>query len=56
LQLDNRLCVALSRQRRLLIVVGDLGMTQGPDARESVSALVRLRELCESDLGQVIDA
>lgn len=56
LQLDNRLCVALSRQRRLLIVVGDLGMTQGPDARESVPALVRLRELCESDLGQVIDA
>lgn len=55
LQFDNRLCVALSRQRRLLIVVGDLSMTTSPDARTAIPALVRLRELCESELGEVID-
>jgi len=54
LLLENRLCVAMSRQRRLLTVIGDPEMAAGPDALESVPALVAFRRLCEESHGTVI--
>jgi len=54
LQLANRLCVALSRQQRLLVVVGDLEMTRGERAMAAVPHLVALRELCEGEHGTIL--
>ena len=53
LKLANRLCVAMSRQRKLLVVVGDLAMFQGELAQEQVPALHAFASLCESH-GSVI--
>jgi superfamily I DNA and/or RNA helicase len=40
LRLENRLCVAMSRQRRLLCVVGDRGMVdEGSEAKEAAYGL-----------------
>ncbi|MBP6582124.1 MAG: AAA family ATPase [Chromatiaceae bacterium] len=50
LLLENRLCVAMSRQRCLLIVVGDLDMVQGDEAEQSVPALAAFAKLCEEGL------
>lgn len=48
LQIMNRLCVAMSRQRRLLIAVGDrVGLTAHPLAEEHISPLVAFSGLCE---------
>lgn len=47
LLLVNRLCVAMSRQRRMLVVVGDGELAVGRQARIAVPALVAFRELCE---------
>lgn len=50
---DNRLCVALSRQKRLLIVVGDADMFGGEQskriARVCVPSMYNLYELCRSE-------
>lgn len=54
LLLENRLCVAMSRQHRLLVVVGDSSMTKGPDAETSVPGLCAFRQLCEGPSGTVI--
>jgi superfamily I DNA and/or RNA helicase len=54
LLLENRLCVAMSRQHRLLVVVGDAGMATGPDAEASIPSLVAFRKLCEGPNGQVV--
>jgi hypothetical protein len=54
LLLENRLCVAMSRQHRLLIVVGDPGMATGPDAEASVPSLVAFRKLCEGPGGKIL--
>ena len=55
---DNRLCVALSRQKKLLIVVGDDGMFSGriaaPFAKRCVKSMYNLYTLCESE-GSVVD-
>jgi superfamily I DNA and/or RNA helicase len=53
LKLANRLCVAMSRQRKLLVVVGDLNMFQDALAQEHVPALYSFARLCESH-GSVI--
>ena len=49
---ENRLCVALSRQKRLLVVVGDAelfsGLTGGRLSNFFVPALKNFYELCES--------
>jgi hypothetical protein len=42
---ENRTCVALSRQRRLLVVVGDRRLADLPNA-EHVRGLVELADLC----------
>jgi superfamily I DNA and/or RNA helicase len=46
LSLENRLNVAMSRQKRLLIVVGDREMVLHPVAQEAVPALVAFERLC----------
>jgi superfamily I DNA and/or RNA helicase len=51
LRLANRLNVAMSRQRKLLIVVGDCSMAEGEEAREAVPALVNFVELCRGPYG-----
>ena len=55
---DNRLCVALSRQKKLLIVVGDGAMFSGrnatPFAKRCVPAMYNLYVLCEGE-GSVVD-
>lgn len=45
LVLPNRLCVAMSRQRRLLIAVGDAGQMTSAEGREAVPALSAFHEL-----------
>ena len=54
LLLENRLCVAMSRQHKLLIVVGDSAMASGPKAVESVPGLCAFKELCEGPSGSII--
>lgn len=55
---DNRLCVALSRQKKLLVVVGDGAMFSGraatPFAKRCVPAMYNLYALCEEE-GSVVD-
>jgi hypothetical protein len=47
----NRLCVALSRARRLLVVVGDAATVAGPDKCSGVPALRAFLDLCHSSAG-----
>lgn len=56
LTLENRLCVAMSRQRRLLIVFGDDEMIHCPAAREAIPGLVAFYELCGGEHGVRIPA
>lgn len=53
LMLENRLCVAMSRQRKLLIGVGDRSMFEGIDAREAVPGIAKFIDLCGGDHGLV---
>ena len=46
LRLANRLNVAMSRQRKLLIAVGDKCMAEGAEAEEAVPALAAFLKLC----------
>ncbi|NLE43080.1 MAG: DNA/RNA helicase, partial [Chloroflexi bacterium] len=46
LLLENRLCVAMSRQKRLLIVVGDESMLDHPAAEHRLAGLVAFHQLC----------
>ena len=59
LNVENRLCVALSRQKRLLIVVGDADMFRANDAARiakiCVPAMFNLYKLCESE-GSIVNA
>ena len=43
----NRLCVAMSRQKRLLIVTGDDGMLTAPNAPKAISPLIEFHKLSE---------
>ena len=54
LMLENRLCVAMSRQQRLLVVVGDPAMAAGAHAESTVPALRAFRKLCEGPNGRVV--
>ena len=56
LQSENRLCVAMSRQKKMLAVVGDSTMLSKPKAQKSIRQLCNFYELCkaESRYGAVI--
>ncbi|OPG12608.1 DEAD/DEAH box helicase [Microbispora sp. GKU 823] len=54
LMLANRLCVAMSRQQRLLVVVGDDAMFTSPLAPEAVGPLKDFHALCRSRHGIVL--
>ena len=49
LMFENRLCVAMSRQKRALICVGDSAMLHGQQARRAVEPLVNYYNLCRED-------
>ncbi len=53
LRLSNRLNVAMSRQRSLLITVGDLDFMCEPSAREYLPEIQAFIELCRSEHGSV---
>lgn len=56
LMVENRLCVSMSRQKKMLIVAGDQAMLQTPNAHKAVRALVNYYQLCKEDVqyGQII--
>lgn len=54
LTLENRLCVAMSRQTRLLVVVGAQKMLEETAAAQYVRGLVKFKELCEGPHGITI--
>ncbi|MCP8687138.1 DEAD/DEAH box helicase [Marinobacterium sedimentorum] len=51
LRLANRMNVAMSRQRKLLVIVGDRAMAEGEEAQEAVPALVAFADLCRGSYG-----
>jgi len=58
LLLENRLCVAMSRQQRLLIVVGDLGMVKSEAQKPEIERLamrefIDFYQLCQSEHGVI---
>jgi superfamily I DNA and/or RNA helicase len=53
LMLENRLCVAMSRQQRVLVAAGDLAFVQAEDAREPLRALRAFTDLCGGQHGVV---
>lgn len=46
---SNRLCVSMSRQKCLLIVVGDADMLRAPHAETALRPLAEFYRLCQSD-------
>jgi hypothetical protein len=54
LMLENRLCVAMSRQQRLLIAAGDLGMVKTETAPQAIRELVNFYQLCQQPYGKII--
>lgn len=53
LMLENRLCVAMSRQQRMLVAAGDLAFVQAEDARKPLRALRAFIDLCGGQHGVV---
>jgi len=53
LRLPNRMNVAMSRQRQMLICVGDAQLATNPDAKEGVPALQAFHQLCGGDHGSL---
>jgi len=49
----NRLCVSMSRQKRMLVVVGDAEMVASDGARRAIPQLVAFKALAESDAAEV---
>ena len=54
LTLLNRVNVALSRQKRVLIVVGDSGMLDYKEAQSAIGPLIDFYQLCRGEHGLVI--
>lgn len=44
----NRLCVSLSRQKRLLVIAGDAAIARSPESQQAIPALANFLKLCES--------
>ena len=56
LMLENRLCVAMSRQRRQLIVVGDAELAAGDEGAVAVPSLRTFLEVCDGEHGARVPA
>jgi hypothetical protein len=54
LMLENRLCVAMSRQKKLLVVVGDSEMLKVDEASGAVRGLCQFLKLCGGENGIII--
>ena len=50
LRLENRLNVAMSRQRKLLVAVGDKRMADSRESEEGVPALAAFLRLCREEV------
>jgi len=53
LRLPNRMNVAMSRQRQMLICVGDAALAISPEAKEAVPALAAFYQMCRGDHGSL---
>ncbi|MGM1051032.1 MAG: DEAD/DEAH box helicase [Pseudomonadota bacterium] len=53
LRLPNRMNVAMSRQRQMLICVGDAALATAPEAHEAVPALAAFHQLCGGACGSL---
>ncbi|MEB3882004.1 AAA domain-containing protein [Lyngbya sp. CCY1209] len=56
LMLENRLCVAMSRQKCLLIAVGDLDMVRTDIAPQAIPQLVSFYQFCQNDCGKIFNS
>ncbi|MFW5980946.1 MAG: AAA domain-containing protein [bacterium] len=56
IMVDNRLCVSMSRQKKMLIVVGDSNMLNFPESEKAITPLVNYYNLCKRDdkYGEII--
>jgi hypothetical protein len=54
LRLPNRMNVAMSRQKRLLIALGDAALPRAPEAPQAAPGLAAFMELCEGEYGRVL--
>jgi superfamily I DNA and/or RNA helicase len=46
---ENRLCVSMSRQKKVLVVVGDAALAQSEICRDAVPALAAFYDLCKEE-------
>jgi hypothetical protein len=53
LRLPNRMNVAMSRQRQMLICVGDTALATSPEAEEAVPALAAFHQMCGGEHGSL---
>lgn len=53
LRLSNRLNVAMSRQKRLLVVVGDAALARAAETSEAAPGLAEFYRLCQGEYGHV---
>ncbi len=53
LRLPNRMNVAMSRQRQMLICVGDAALATSPEAEEAVPALAAFYQMCGGEHGSL---
>lgn len=51
---SNRMCVAMSRQKTLLIAVGDPSLLRAPNAVDAIGPLTRFYKLCEEGSGVLV--
>lgn len=57
LMFENRLCVAMSRGKKLLICVGDSGMLKDDSAKEAIPSLIDFYNMCNGgdEYGDIIE-